>query len=144
MFKHILLPTDGSEASLRAVAKGAELAKSVGAEVTLMIAMDHFAVHRLVSGYGPEDESMQQAARDSAGHWLAAAQAVVDQHGVKSQQLIVPQGKVHQCILEAAKKSGADLIVMGTHGAGAFERLMVGSETQRVLAHTTIPVLVTH
>ena len=144
MFKHILLPTDGSEASLRAVAKGAELAKLMGAEVTLMIAMDHFSVQRLVTGYGPEDESMQQSARNSAGHWLAAAQAVVDQHGVPSKQVVMTEGKVHQCILDAAKTANADLIVMGTHGAGAFERLMLGSETQRVLAHTTIPVLVMH
>lgn len=144
MFKHILLPTDGSEASLRAVEKGAELAKALGAEVTLMIAIEHFSMGIRGTSYRPEDDPLHQAAREAAAHWLAAAQAVVDKYEVKSHQTILEQRNVHQCILEAAQTSGADLIVMGNHGAGAFERLMVGSETQRVLAHTTIPVLVMH
>lgn len=144
MFKHILLPTDGSEASLRAVEKGAELAKAVGAEVTLMIAIDHFATSIRSTSYRPEDDPLHQAARDAAAHWMAAAEAVVARYEVKPHKLILEQRNVHQCILQAAKTSGADLIVMGTHGSGLFERLIVGSETQRVLAHTTIPVLVMH
>lgn len=144
MFKHILLPTDGSEASLRAVHKGAELAKALSAEVTLMIVVEPFSVSHVVSGYKPDDDGLIPAAADTASHWLKAAQAVVDQYGIKSQQMVMQQHKVHQCILEAAATSGADLIVMGTHGAGFVERLLVGSETQRVLAHTTIPVLILH
>lgn len=144
MFKHILLPTDGSESSLRAVEKGAELAKTLGAEVTLMIAIEHFSISHLVSGYKPDDDGLNQAARETAAHWLSEAQAVVDKFGVKSQQIILQHRSVYQSILEAATSSGVDLIVMGTHGSGAFERLIVGSQTQRVLAHTTIPVLVLH
>jgi len=144
MFKHILLPTDGSEASLRAVAKGVELAKAVGAEVTLMIAIEHFSMGILGGSHRTDDDPLNTAAKEAAAHWLTEAQAVAAKHGVRPKQLVVQERTVHQSILEAAKSTGADLIVMGTHGAGAFERLIVGSQTQRVLAHTTIPVLVLH
>lgn len=142
MFKHILLPTDGSEASLRAVAKGAELAKAVGAQVTIMIAIEHFSMGILGGSHRTEDDPLNTAAKEAAMHWLAASQAVVAKLGITANQLVLQQRTVHQCILDAAQSTGADLIVMGTHGAGAFERLIVGSQTQRVLAHTTIPVLV--
>lgn len=144
MFKHILLPTDGSEPSLRAVEMGAALAKSVGAEVTLMMVAERFSISPLVNAYGADVDQMCESAHSAAAHWLAAAQAVVDKYGVKSSQVIMQQGNVHQRILELAQTTKADLIVMGTHGAGAFERLILGSQTQRVLAHTTIPVMVLH
>lgn len=144
MFKHILLPTDGSDASKRALEKGAALAKALGAEVTLMTAIDQYPVGMMGGVYRAEDNPMHQAAREAANHWLDAAQALIAAHGLKIHRIVSENRSIYQSILEAAKTSGADLIVMGTHGAGALERLIVGSQTQRVLAHTTIPVLVLH
>lgn len=142
VFKHILLPTDGSESSARAVDMGAELAKALGAEVTLMTAVERNPIGMVGDVYRAEDNPMHQAARDAAAHWLAAAQDIAAKYGIKAHHMVMQDRTVHQSILEAAKASGADLIVMGTHGAGAIERLLIGSQTQRVLAHTNIPVLV--
>lgn len=135
MFKHLLMPTDGSDASARALAKGAELARSLGAAVTLVSAVEPNA-------YRFEDLAGQQAARDAAQFWLNAASAIVRPFGIEAQQRIEHERNVCQSILKAAQDCGADVIVMGTHGAGALERLLVGSQTQKVLAQTHIPVLV--
>lgn len=142
MFKHILLPTDGSESSMRAVEKGAELARVLGADVTLMTAIEQYPVGMMGKNYRAEDNPMHQAARDAALHWLATAQAVLTKYAIQAKHLILQDRSVYQSILEAAEKSEADLIIMGSHGAGALERFLVGSQTQRVLAHTSIPVLV--
>lgn len=142
MFKHILLPIDGSESSVRAVEKGTALAKALDAKVTLMTALEQYPVGFLGSIYRTDDNPMRQAARDAAAHWLNAAQVIVDAFGIQADQLILEERSVCQSILAAAEKSGADLIVMGSHGAGVIEKLLVGSQTQRVLAHSNIPVLV--
>jgi len=142
MFKHILLPIDGSDSSVRAVEKGVALAKALDAKVTLMSAIEQYPAGLRGSVYRAEDSPVRQAAKDAAAHWLGAAQEVAAASGIKAEQLILEEGSVYQCILAAAEQSGADLIVMGSHGAGALERLLVGSQTQRVLAHTSLPVLV--
>lgn len=144
MFKHILLPTDGSEAALRAVVRGAELAQALGAEVTVMTAVEHFPAGIMGSAYRPDDDDLHQAARDAAAQRLSAAEEAITGLGLKVHRILTQERTVYQAILEAAKTSGADMIVMGTHGLGALERLLVGSQTQRVLAHTNLPVLVLH
>ena len=142
MFKHILLPTDGSEASLKAIQKGAELAKALGASVTLMTAVERFSGGLISAASRSDDDPMVEAARAAGNHWLHSADSVLAKHDIKANHLAIEGRSVYESILEAAEKSGADLIVMGSHGAGALERLLVGSQTQRVLAHTNIPVLV--
>lgn len=142
MFKHILLPIDGSEASNRAVDKGAELAKALGAVVTLMTAIERYPAGLRSSVYRAQDNPMNQAARDAGEHWLKQAVTQVREQGIEPQQRIMQDCTVAQGILDAAQEVGADLIVMGSHGAGALERLLIGSQTQRVLAQTSIPVLV--
>jgi nucleotide-binding universal stress UspA family protein len=144
MFKHILIPTDGSDASKRALEKGADLAKALGAQVTLMTAIDQYPVGIMGETYRTQNNPMHQAAREAAQHWLTQALALIESRDLTVHQHIAEHRSVYQGILDAAQSSGADLIVMGTHGAGALERLLVGSQTQRVLAHTTIPVLVLH
>ena len=144
MFKHILIPTDGSDASKRALEKGADLAKALGSCVTLMTAIEQYPVGMMGDTYRAQDNPMHQAAREAAQHWLTEAHALIASRALTVNHHIAEHCSVFQGILEAAQKSGADLIVMGTHGAGALERLLVGSQTQRVLAHTTIPVLVLH
>lgn len=142
MFKHILLPIDGSDASNRAIERGVELAKALGAQVTLMTAIERYPAGLAGTVYRAQDNPMHQAARDAGAHWLAHAADQVRRLGVEAKQLIMQDCTVAQGILDAAQTVGADLIVMGSHGAGALERLLIGSQTQRVLAQTAIPVLV--
>ncbi len=142
MYKHILLPIDGSDAATRAVDKGAELAKALGATVTLMTAIEQHPLALAGSAYRAADNPMHQAARDAGAFWLEQARQVVARHGIEAQVMSLEDRSVTQAILDAAQAVGADLIIMGSHGAGAIERLLIGSQTQRVLAHTTIPVLV--
>lgn len=144
MFSHILIPTDGSDASRRALEKGVELAKALGSSVTLMTAVEQYPGAVRAASAQATANPMHEAAREAALHWLNEAQASVAHLGVPIQCRVGEHQSIYQSILAAADAIGADLIVMGTHGAGALERWLVGSQTQRVLAHTKIPVLVLH
>lgn len=141
MFKHILLPTDGSETAMRAVTRGVELAAQLGSEVTVMTAIEHFPAGIMGSGYRPPESPQELPGQQAANYWLDQAEAVARAAGVPCRRIVVRDQPVFRAILEAAQTSNADLIVMGTHGMGLIERIFVGSQTQRVLAHTTIPVL---
>lgn len=145
MFKHILLPTDGSDAAMRAVTQGVELALVFGAEVTVMTALEHFPVGIMGSAYRPEgDDEEEEPGHRVALKRLELAEQVAKAAGVKCHRILVRDQPVYRGILDAAQTSGADLIVMGTRGLGLVERLFIGSQTQRVLAHTSIPVLTLH
>jgi nucleotide-binding universal stress UspA family protein len=144
MYQHILLPTDGSDAAMRAVRQGAELAARLGARVTVMTALEHFPAGIMASNYRPPDAPQEEPGLQLAQERLAMAEAAVRQAGLTPQRLLVRDLPVFRAILDAAQTSGADLIVMGTHGMGLIERLFIGSQTQRVLAHTSIPVLTLH
>lgn len=144
MFQHILLPTDGSEPAMRAVARGVELAARLGAKVTVMTVIEHFPVGILAAGYQPAEPVQEAPGVQAADYWLDQAEAVARQAGVPCARIVLRDRPVFRAILDAAESSGADLIVMGTHGMGLVERLFLGSQTQRVLAHTQIPVLTLH
>lgn len=144
MFKHILLPTDGSEAALRAVTQGAELARSMGAEVTVMTCVEHFPAGIMGSGYRPGANQEEAPGQQIAIERLEQAERIVQASGVKFQRILLRDQVAYHGILEAARMCGADLIVMGTRGLGLMDRLFIGSQTQRVLARTSIPVLTMH
>jgi nucleotide-binding universal stress UspA family protein len=144
MFKHILLPTDGSDTAMRSVAQGVELARQLGAQVTVMTALEHFPDGIMGSGYRPLEGQEEEPGLQLALDRLALAEDVAKAAGIPHQRLLVRDRPVYLAIVEAAQNSGADLIVMGTRGLGLLERLFIGSQTQRVLTHTTIPVLTMH
>lgn len=144
MFKHILLPTDGSDAAMRAVAQGVELARSIGAKVTVMTSLEHFPVGIMGSAYRPHGNHEEEPGHEVALERLDRAERLARDAGVECQRILVRDQPVYRGILDAANTSGADLIVMGTRGMGLIDRLFIGSQTQRVLAHTTIPVLTMH
>lgn len=144
MFKHILLPTDGSDTAMRAVRRGIELAATLGAQVTVMTALEHFPAGIMGSGYRPQEGQEEEPGLQVALERLALAEEVARQAGIRHQRLLVRDKPIYVAIVEAAQSSGADLIVMGTRGLGLMERLFIGSQTQRVLAHTTLPVLTLH
>jgi nucleotide-binding universal stress UspA family protein len=134
MFKHILVPVDGSETSMKAVAKAAALAKTFGSAVTALYVIDPYPF----TGVGA-DFAYGQAQYLSA----ATAEAAVTQAGVATVNTIVGEGHaVHDGIVRAVESVGADLIVMGSHGRRGLEKLVLGSVTQRVLGVAHVPVLV--
>jgi nucleotide-binding universal stress UspA family protein len=109
-----------------------------------MTALEHFPTGIMGSGYRPMADSEDEPGLQLALERLGAAEQILLKSGVSYQSKLVRNKPVYVAIVDTAKECGADLIVMGTHGMGLMERLFIGSQTQRVLAHTTIPVLTLH
>lgn len=148
MYMHILLPVDGSEASLRAARHGIALARALHAKVTVIIVTTPWATQfaRELAVVVPEvivpETEYELKAKAAAGNIL---RSVADQ----AQYASVECGTVHchhrnpyQAIIEVATKHRCDLIVMGSHGRRGITGLLLGSETVKVLTHSTVPVLV--
>jgi nucleotide-binding universal stress UspA family protein len=125
MYRHILIPTDGSELAERGVAHGLALAKSVGAKVSLI-----YVVEPLLAVTG-----------DFASV-LDRAESMAKKAGVPCQTIQVENVPPHQAIVAAAEDKGCDLIVMSWHGRSGLSTLVIGSVTNNVLAHAKIPVTV--
>lgn len=145
MFKHILIPTDGSSASRGAIEAGVKLAKAVGARVTGIVAAPPATPiifrNRLPSGYDTPRHNEVLIERAAAAH-LAVIEKASKAAGVRCNCLTVKSDFPADTILETAKKAKCDLIVMASHGRRGLRGLLLGSETQKVLAASTIPVLV--
>lgn len=143
MYRNILIPTDGSELAEKAVAHGLSLAKAVGAKVTAVTVSEPFpryAAAPNVAEYAQAD--YQKDTEALAAKALAAVAAAAERVGVACKTLHVEQGQVYRGILDAAATEGCDLITMASHGRHGVAALVIGSETQKVLTHSTIPVLV--
>jgi nucleotide-binding universal stress UspA family protein len=145
MYKHILIPTDGSKLSDHAVAHGIALAKATGAHVTgLFVAPAPTPVvfEGLVPvGYMQPNEHAALTARAAARN-LGAIQKAAQQAGVPCEGVTVTGEFPAEAILEAANRRKCDLIVMASHGHRGLAGVLLGSETQKVLTHTRLPVLV--
>ncbi|MFM9849702.1 MAG: universal stress protein [Hyphomicrobiaceae bacterium] len=134
MYKHILVATDGSELSTKAVANGIRLANAPGALVTVLtVAVTRAPV--MIEGVlvGPSDE---------ATRILHAASTEAHQTGATCQTVVVIDREPYRAIIDTAHSRAYDLIVMASHGRRGYTALLLGSETHKVLAHSTIPVLV--
>lgn len=143
MFKHLLVPTDGSEASETAILKGIEFAKSIGATVTGMHVIPTFHVFT----YQTEmlEDTRELFERDSRAHaaqFLATIERAAQEAGVPCNTVSVTSDQPYEAIIETAKAQGCDLIAMASHGRKGVRGFLLGSETQKVLVHTKIPVLV--
>jgi nucleotide-binding universal stress UspA family protein len=146
MFKHILLPTDGSKLADRAITQGVKLAKSLGAKVTLfsvapeflLIADDVFAVPTSVDIKRRYDRDV----RLRAEKMLAAIERRVARAGLKVASVVVVSDLPYREIIKVARKRKCDLVVMASHGRRGLSGLLLGSETVKVLTHSRIPVLV--
>lgn len=146
MFKHILLPTDGSKLSDRAVQRGLELAQSLGAKVTAvhvipefrMMADESFVLPTsadLKRRYDKEARARAEKMLEKIGERAAAA-------GVKYDCVAVNGDIPYEHIIETAKKRKCDLIMMASHGRRGISGLLLGSEASKVLTHSKIPVLI--
>ncbi|MCT0223627.1 universal stress protein [Synechococcus sp. CS-1328] len=144
-YAHLLVPTDGSEASQKAVIQAVELARSLGSRITLLHVRENVALALVGMGEMVEPttiETLLQAARDDSTRILAEARAVAEQAGVPVTTESSSGDGVHSIILEAVERFGCDLIVMASHGRRGLISLLLGSETQRVLVQAPCPVLV--
>jgi len=146
MFKHILVPTDGSRLSIESARAAVQLARSLGARVTAFFAAPPATpiVYKalLPVGYAAPEEhrkSIDKAARS----YLAAVEKAAKAAGVPCETAVATSDFPADAILAAARKGRCDLIVMASHGRRGLRRSsLLGSETQKVLARALIPVLV--
>lgn len=145
MFKHILVPTDGSQLSLETVKRAVTFAREAGAKITFFFAKSDYPVAfygegALIDPTTPE--KFAEIADRQAQEILANASAVAKEAGVPSANTDSVSDLPYQAIIDAANNAGCDLIFMASHGRRGLSGLLLGSETQKVLTHSTIPVLV--
>lgn len=145
MFKHILVPTDGSPLSFSAAQRAVAFAREAGAKITFFFAQPDYPVAfygegALIDPTTPEKfaEIAQQQAQETLDSVVALARAEGLAYATTTSVSDVP----YRAIIEAANASGCDLIFMASHGRRGISGLLLGSETQKVLTHSTIPVLV--
>lgn len=145
MFKHILIPTDGSAVARKAVKAGISLAKALGAKVTAYYALEAFQPYVYGDGYVIDTstiKSFDERARETGRKYLAEVEKAARAAGVECDTLITKPGTAYQGIIDAARKKKCDAIFMASHGRGELASLLLGSVTQKVLAHSKIPVVV--
>jgi nucleotide-binding universal stress UspA family protein len=147
MYQHILVPTDGSKLSANAVAEGIRLARALGAHLTFLTVITPFAsLGELDHAFGGMPDSFRRQGlaflEGEAREALATALSSAKSAGVAAETLFVESGHPHEAIIAAAKSKGADLILMASHGRSGVKAVLLGSVTQKVLAHTQLPVLV--
>jgi nucleotide-binding universal stress UspA family protein len=143
MFKHILLPTDGSALSEAAIGKGIQFAKSIGARVTGFYALPEF--HILTYRTEMLEDTREEFARDSSAHaekYLAVISKLAKEAGVQWDIVRVTSDHPYEAIIQTAQDKGCDLIIMASHGRKGVRGLLLGSETHKVLMHSKLPVLV--
>jgi len=143
MYKHILIPDDGSDLSAKAVEQGVALAKAVNATVTGITVTTPFHVFALEPGMVTDTpELYAEHVASLASMYLARVQGAAAAAGVTCDALHVEHDQPYRAIIDAASRRGADLIVMASHGRRGVSAIVLGSETLKVLTHSTIPVLV--
>lgn len=145
MFKHILIPTDGSKLSEKAAVAGVALARALGARVTGFFAAPAATPlvydNLLPVSYLPPDEHAKLIER-AAAKYLGAIEEAARAAGVPCTCEHVTSDFPADAILEAARRHKCDLIFMASHGRRGLSALILGSETQKVLTHAKVPVLV--
>ena len=143
MFRHILLPTDGSDLATAAVEKGIALAKALGARVTVLTVLERF--HLMTLNPTQLEESLATYHRHASEHAakvLGDAEAKAAAAGVGLDTLTRTGESPWEEIDKVAAEVGADLVAMASHGRRGISALMLGSQTARVVAQSNVPVLV--
>lgn len=145
MFKHILVPTDGSPLSFDTAKRAVTFAREAGARITFFFAEPDYPVAfygegALIDPTTPE--KFAEIAAQQAREILAKVEALAREAGVECECTARVSDVPYQAIIDAASEAGCDLIFMASHGRRGITGLLLGSETQKVLTHSTIPVLV--
>lgn len=142
MYRHILVPVDGSVPAGRAVHQARAIACAFRSEVTLIYVIDPDADNGLAADPSRSPVGHWRSASEQAHEAIGAARQVFEAQGMFVKGSVVEGHSVHQAILDAAQAVNADLVVMGSHGRRGPEKLMIGSVTAQVLSHAHLPVLV--
>ena len=143
MFQHLLVPTDGTALSRGTALQAVRFAKSIDAKITAFHAMPELRLLANHPGLTPETRnSFVEQARTHADELLAFVKQTAQAEGVACQTVMVSSDHPHEAILRAALDRDCDLIFMASHGRRGIEGMLVGSETQKVMTHSKIPVLV--
>jgi nucleotide-binding universal stress UspA family protein len=145
MFKHVLIPTDGSKVARRAIKAGVALAKDLGAKVTAYYAMETVQPYIYSDGYIINTATLrnfEQRARELGQKYVGEVERAAKAAGVACNTLMTKPATPAQGIVDAAKRRRCDVIFMASHGRGEFTALVLGSVTQKVLARSRVPVLV--
>jgi nucleotide-binding universal stress UspA family protein len=145
MFKHILVPTDGSKLSVKAAKQAVKLAKALGARITGFYAAPDYSSFYYGDGYvlrTPSAEDQAEFAQEHARKCLSTIEVEAEVEKVACEVFQVVSDSPYEAIIDAARKKKCDLIFMASHGRRGLSGLVLGSETQKVLTHSKIPVLV--
>ena len=145
LYAHILLPTDGSSLATRGAKAGVQLAKALGAKVTVVyVGMPYAsAIYGEAMVYaGPSPREHKRFSEEVAKKAFAPVVLEASRAGVDCATLLAVNSRPWEGILKTARARKCDTIVMASHGRSGLGGLFLGSETQRVLAHSKIPVLV--
>ena len=145
MFKHILVPTDGSRLSVKAAKQAVKLAKELGARITGFHAAPDYRSTYYGDGYilrAPAAKAQTEFAQKQARKYLSTIEVEAEVEKVPCEVLQAVSDSPYEAIIDAAKKKKCDLIVMASHGRRGLSALVLGSETHKVLIHSKVPVLV--
>ena len=140
MYRHILIPTDGSELAEHGVAHGLALAKSLGAKVSVIFVVEPFP--EMTGRFLETVARYVELRREQAKSVLDGAANAAKEAGVSCETIQAENTHPHQGIIAAAEDKGCDLIVMSSHGRSGLSALLIGSVTNKVLTHAKTPVLV--
>jgi nucleotide-binding universal stress UspA family protein len=146
MYKHILVATDGSRLSAKALKTAARLAKTCGARMTGVYAVPPYPdpVYSEGAAFGPRMSRTRytEIAEREGRKALAAVEIEAQTAAVPYSSLLATEGQPWKAIIRAARAKRCDVIVMASHGRRGISALLLGSETSKVLAHSKVPVLV--
>lgn len=142
MFKHILVPTDGSDLSQKAIDGAIDLAQSVGARVTAYACLPQYPYSQFSEVVVEAPEDFRARSEEEARMHLNDIEEAARRAGVVCDCETSIHPSPYLGIIEAAERGGCDVIFMASHGRRGLGSLLIGSETQRVLTHTKIPVIV--
>jgi len=145
MYKHILVPTDGSRLSVKAAKQAVKLAKALGAKITGFYAAPDLSSSYYGDGYilrAPSAKEQAEAAEKQARKCLATIEVEAEVEKVPCAVFYTLSASPYEAIIDAARKKKCDLIFMASHGRRGLSGLVLGSETHKVLIHSKVPVLV--
>ncbi len=143
MYKHILVPTDGSERSSTAVEQALQLAKALGAKVSVMTVAEPLHILPITPDKAINVRAeYEEQVRQEGLRILGSAEGQAATAGIAIEPLQVTAGDAWQAIIDTAKERGCDLIAMASHGRRGMSAFLMGSVTTKVLSHSAIPVLV--
>lgn len=143
MYKHILIPSDGSDLATRALDQGLAFAKAVGARVTILTVTEpDYALMLGTDEFDSASPEYGRRAEAAAVALLGSAAAQAEALGVSVDTVKREADQPYEAIVAVAAERGCDLIAMGSHGRRGIEAIILGSQTVKVLSHSTVPVLV--